>query len=103
MTFAKIDHILVGVVVAFDAETGDVLHVQEKFVETLDGKPGCDTEISSSEREEVRANAARIFPRCKVDVTVGLPKLGQPESEPTIRYQVDPMTRELTMEHLRLE
>jgi hypothetical protein len=70
-TFPNIDHVLVGVVIAFDADTGEVLDVNEKFVETVNGKPGCATEITSVECEELRADVARSFPDRRVDVLVG--------------------------------
>lgn len=86
---------LVGVVVAFDADTGDVLHVRETFMQTIDGKGAYPTEISSDECEEVRADAAKNFPRRRVDVITAPPEAGQQEGEAPKRYHVDPMTRRL--------
>jgi hypothetical protein len=98
MTFPNIDHMLVGVVVAFDADTGEVLDVHEKFVETVDGKPGCATDITRIECEEIRADAARSFPHRRVDVIAGSSEMGQREEEAPVRYRVDPMTRKLRVE-----
>jgi hypothetical protein len=106
MTFPNIDHMLVGIVVAFDAETGEVLHVQERLVETVDGKPGCTTEITSDECEEIRGDAAQNYPRRRVDVIVAPPEMGEREDAAPTRYHVDPMTRKLRVEpecNLRLE
>ena len=59
----KTDHIFVGTVVAFDTDTGEVLDVVEKFVETEDGTPGCTKpQITSIECDEIRAEAVRSFP-----------------------------------------
>ena len=69
-TLPKIDHVLVGIVVAFDADTGEVLDVNEKYVEIVDGKPGYGTEITPTECEEVRADTARSFPHRRIDLVV---------------------------------
>jgi hypothetical protein len=96
-TVPKLDHALAGFVVAFDTETGDVLHVRERLVETIDGKPVNATQITPDECEEVRAEAARNAPRRRVDVIVAPPDAGHPEGE-RVRYHVDPMTRKLRIE-----
>lgn len=98
MSIPKIDHRLAGVVVAFDAETGDVLHVHKKFVETCDGEPSCSTDITPEEREEIRSDAARCHSRRRVDVLVAPPELGEREDEAPLRYHVDPMSRKLRTE-----
>ncbi len=46
MGFPNINLKLVGAIVAFDAETGDVLHFHQKFVETVDGMPGYSEDIT---------------------------------------------------------
>lgn len=83
MTFPKkIDHIFVGTVVAYDADTGEVLDVVEKFVETEDGTPGyTKPQITSIECDEIRAEAVRSFPQRRVDVIVGPPEMDQGEDE----------------------
>ncbi len=93
----KLDHMLTGFVVAFDAETGDVLRVLETSVETVDGKPTHAAEITPAECEKVRAEAARNSPRRRVDVITAPPDMEQPEGE-LVRYHVDPMTRKLRVE-----
>jgi hypothetical protein len=52
VSFPNIDNKLVGLIVAFDAETGDVLHIHQKLVETVDGKAGYSTDIAPDEWEE---------------------------------------------------
>ena len=94
MTLPNVDHVLVGVVVAFDAETGDVLHCHEKIVETVEGRPAFSSEITSDECEKIRATTAQTFPRRRVDVTVAPPEMGPREGE-RVRYHVDPVTRKL--------
>jgi hypothetical protein len=91
---AKPDHMLVGVVVAFDAETGDVFHIHQKIVETTDGKPAFSPEITTEEREKIRADAARDNPRRRVDVMVAPPEMAPSQGE-LVSYHVDPMTRKL--------
>ena len=99
MNSPQTDHMLVGVAVAFDAETGHVLHVYEKFVETIDGEPGCATEVTTRDCEETRASAARTYPRRRVDVIAAPPETVPSEEEVgSLRYRVDPMTRELHVE-----
>jgi hypothetical protein len=98
MTVPEIDHMLVSIAVAFDAETGDVLHVHEKFVETVDGKPCCTAEVTPDECEKIRAEAALAHPRRRVDIVTAPPELGQREDEMPVRYHVDPMTRKLRTE-----
>jgi hypothetical protein len=100
MTFPKkIEHVLVGTVVAFDADTGEVLDVVEKFVETEDeahsyAKP----QITSIECEEIRADAARSFPQRRVDVIVGAPEMDHSDEGASVRYHVDPKGKTLRME-----
>ena len=100
MSLPNIDHRLVGVVVAFDADTGDVLHVHQKFVEVVDGEPSYSTEMTPDECEEIRAEAARYHPRQRVDVIMPPPELVQRDGEAPVRYHVDPMTRKLRVEPL---
>jgi hypothetical protein len=93
----KFDLVLAGVIVAFDAETGDPLHVHEKYVETVDDKPICSAEITSDECEKIRAEATRNYPRRRVDVITERPELDELEGQ-FRRYHVDPMTRRLRVE-----
>ena len=98
MSFPNIDNKLVGLIVAFDAETGDVLHIHQKFVETVDGRAGYSEDVTPDEHEEIRADTARCHPRRRVDVIVAPPELGPREGEAFLRYHVDPMTRRLRKE-----
>lgn len=95
MTTPNVDHVLVGVVFAFDAETGDVLHIHEKFVETVDGKPAYPAEITPDECEEIRVEATRTYPRRRIDAIIAPPEMAQRRG---VRYLVDPMTREVREE-----
>ena len=95
----KIDHIFVGTVVAFDTDTGEVLDVVEKFVETEDGTPGyTKPQITSIECDEIRAEAVRSFPQRRVDVIVGPPQMDQGEEGASLHYHVDPNTQKLRIE-----
>jgi hypothetical protein len=86
----------VGLIVAFDADTGEVLHVHEKVVETVDDVPGCATEITSDECNEIRRMAAQEHCTRRVDV---ITEMGPSEEDDLhYRYHVDPMTRELRAE-----
>jgi hypothetical protein len=85
----------VGLVVAFDADTGEVLHVHEKVVETVDGAPGCRAEITSEECSEIREMAARSHCNRRVDV---ITEMGPSDEDVHYRYRVDPMTRVLRAE-----
>ena len=96
-TFPNIDHVLVGIVVAFDADTGEVLDVNEKFVEIVDGKPGYDTEITPTECEEVRADTARSFPHRRVDFIVAPPEMVHREGEAPVRNLISEATQLLAV------
>ena len=100
MTFPKkIDHIFVGTVVAFDADTGEVLDVVEKFVETEDETPGyTKPQITSIECDEIRAEAVRSFPQRRVDVIVGPPEMDHREEGAFVHFHVDPNTKKLRIE-----
>ena len=97
-TFPKIDHVLGGVVIAFDSDTGDVLDVNEKFVETVDGKPGYASEITSVECDDLRADVARSFIHRAIDVVIAPPETAQSEGRVLIRYHVDPKNRKVSVE-----
>ena len=97
-TFAKIDHVLVGAVIVFDSDTGDVLDVNEKFVETVDGKPGYASEITSVECDDLRANVARSFTQRAIDVVIAPPETAQSEGQVPVRYRVDPKNRKVNVE-----
>ena len=97
-TFPKIDHVLGGVVIAFDSDTGDVLDVNEKFVETVDGKPGYASEITSVECDDLRADVARSFIHRAIDVVIAPPETAQSEGQVLIRYHVDPKNRKVSVE-----
>ena len=95
MATPKIDHVSAGVVVVFDPETGDVLHTDEKFVETVNGTPSGPTEITPGECEEVRVAAVKIHPRRRLDAVVASAEFAPCEGS---RLCVDPMTRSLRLE-----
>lgn len=99
MTLPNVDHVLMGLIVAFDAETGDVLQVHQKIVETEDGEAVVSKDITAEESDSVRAVAARLFPRRRVAVIVVPPEVVPPEGQ-RVRYHVDPQTRKLRVESL---
>jgi hypothetical protein len=85
----------VGLIIAFDADTGEVLHVHEKVVETVDGSAGYSTEITSEECGEIRELAAQDHCNRRVDVITDK----RPSDEDLrYHYHVDPMTRVLRAE-----
>ena len=104
----KFDIALVGIIVAFDPETGDALHVHEEHVETIDDRPICSVEITAEDCEKIREEAIKRYPRRRIDVISALPEdliSARPEADPPLgglivkrRYHVDPMTRKLRME-----
>jgi hypothetical protein len=103
----KFDNTLAGVIVAFDPETGDALHVHEKYVETIDGEQTYSDVITDDEREHVRAEAIERYPRRRIDVISALPEdVFMNSSRPELagperaRYHVDPMTRKVRVELL---
>jgi hypothetical protein len=95
MTQRNIGHERAGLVVAFDADTGEVLHVHEKVVETVDGAPRCRAEITSEECSEIREMAAQNHCNRRVDV---ITEKGPSDEDVRYRYRVDPMTRVLRAE-----
>lgn len=97
-TFPKIDHVLVGVVIAFDSDTGEVLDVNERFVETVAGKPGYASEITSVECEDLSADVARSYPQRAIDVVIAPPETAQSEGQVPFRYHVDPKDRKVSAE-----
>lgn len=101
-TDQRIDHIAVGVIVAFDPDTGDALHVHEEYSEVVDGA-ACSTEFTQDDVERVRAEAVERYPRRRIDVVTAPPEvtgaqrsnLGDPGFA---SYRVDPMTRKIRRE-----
>jgi hypothetical protein len=100
----KFDIALAGIIVAFDPETGDALHVHEEHVETIDDRPICSVEITAEDREKIREEAIRRYPRRRIDV-ISARHEGVIGARPEVgglivkrRYHVDPMTRKLRME-----
>ena len=98
----KVDNVSVGVVVAFDPDTGDALLVHEVFNEAADGAD-YSTGFTDDEIERVRAEAADRHPRRRIDVVTAPPGredtqavvLGDPG---LVSYRVDPMTRQVRRE-----
>jgi hypothetical protein len=97
-TFPKIDHVLVGAVVAFDSDTGEVLDVNEKFVESVDGKPGYASEITTVDREDLLADVARSFPQRAIGIVIAPPETAQSQGQVSFRYHVDPKNRKVSVE-----
>jgi hypothetical protein len=97
-TFPKVDHVLAGVVIAFDSDAGEVLDVNEKFVETVNGKLGYASEITSVECEDLRADVARSFTQRAIDVVIAPPETAQSEGQVPFRYHVDPKNRKVSVE-----
>lgn len=96
MTKDRVDIVITGAAVAFDADTGDVLHVYEKACEATDGSKAKYADITEDEREATRREAAAVHPRRRIDVVVVPPEQIRPDE--LVRYHVDPMTRSLRVE-----
>lgn len=66
----KIDNLVSTVVVAYDADTGDVVYVHEELVEVAVGeratRSSCDAELETDIREEAR----RCFPQRRIETLV---------------------------------
>jgi len=95
----RIDHVALGVIVAFDPETGDPLHVHEEFSETAEGS-ACATSFTEDEVEHVRAEAVERHPRRRIDVVTAPPEAQGPQQsnlgDPGFTaYRVDPMKRQI--------
>jgi hypothetical protein len=94
----NIDFVSAGLIVTFEADTGDVLHIREKIVETVDGKPGCSIKITNEECEQLREKIARDHAGRRVDAIVASPDTENYALIGPKRYLVDPMTRKLRIE-----
>jgi hypothetical protein len=97
-TFPKIDHVLAGVVIAFDSDTGEVLDVNEKFVESVNGKLGYASEITTVDREDLLSDVARSFPQRAIDVVIAPPEKADSQGQVPFRYHVDPKNRKVSVE-----
>ncbi len=75
------------VLVAFDIETGEVVHVQEWIVDRLLG----NSRATRRERELLKREAACANPNRRIDVVAAPPMLRRPDE--AWRYRVDPKTR----------
>lgn len=82
------------VLVAFDIETGEVVHVREWIVDRLFGT----TRSTRKEREALRREAACAYPTRQIDVVPAPPMLRRPGDD--YRYKVDPKTRRPRIEHV---
>ena len=98
MKLNKMDHVSAGLIVAFDADTGEVVHIREKIIETVDGKPACKVSISPEECEQVRCTAAQRRPGCRVDAVIAPPDTENHDHNGSKRYHVDPISRKLWIE-----
>ena len=98
MKIKKIDHVSAGLIVAFDADTGEVVLIREKIIETVDGKPACKVKISSKECEQVREKAAHRRPGCRVEAVVAPSDTENHDHNGPKRYNVDPVSRKLWIE-----
>ena len=70
----RFDIALAGIIVAFDSETGDALHVHEEHVETIDDRPICSVEITAEDCEKIREEAIKRYPRRRIDVISARPE-----------------------------
>lgn len=92
MASYKIDNVATGLVVAFDADTGDVVHVHETLVESTDGA-AVKAELPDAETcESIRCEAAEAHPRRRIDAIAVKADAAPSEGG---RLHVDPMTRQI--------
>lgn len=96
MASTKIDNVATGLVVAFDADTGDVVHIHETLVESVEGAAVKAEPPDAETCESIRCQAAEAHPRRRIDAIAVRAEAGPSEGE---RLHVDPMTRQLR--HLR--
>lgn len=84
------DNVMTGAIVAFDAETGDVVSVHEIFAEVVDGAKPTMGLPDAEACERLRSEAAETNPRRRIDAVVLAPDA---VPEDASRLHVDPFTR----------
>ena len=84
------DNVMTGVIVAFDAETGDVVSVHETFTEVVDGAKPALTLPDAAACERIRGEAAEANPRRRIDAVAVAPDAVPEDGS---RFHVDPFTR----------
>lgn len=67
MNTPQIDNLSAGYVFAYDAMTGEVLWTHEKIVEVSREREACPIRITEMERDQVEAEAGRVFPDRKIE------------------------------------
>jgi hypothetical protein len=87
MHIPQIDNISAGYIFAYDAKTGEVLWTHEKMVEVIRGREACPTRVTAMEREQVRDEAARVFPDRRVEALIAPEGFALREN---VRVSVDP-------------
>ena len=87
-----IDNVSAGYVFVYDAKTGDVLWTHEKLVEVIRGCNERPTRITDAECEQVRAEAARVFPSLKLKALIAPDGFALREN---VRISVEPGTKVL--------
>lgn len=91
MAHPKIDNVVTGLVLAFDADTGDVVHVHERLAESIDGAEVKQTLVDRDTCEAIRCEVADVHPRRRIDaIAVSADIAGAEEGT----LHVDPMTRQ---------
>ena len=93
-TSTEIDFASVGIIVAYDKETGEVLHVHEKIVEVTNGEYHCGDHITQEERDEILDEVATRESSRKVSIIEGSSDMGIAQEKP-VRYRIDLETQTL--------
>jgi hypothetical protein len=90
-----IDNASAGFVFVYDAKTGEVVWTHEKLVEVVRGRGECPARITEPEREQIRAEAARVFPDRKIEALIAPDGFALSENA---KISIDPRTRVLREE-----
>ena len=75
-----IDHVFAGRIVAYDARTGKVLWVHEKFVEVVRNRGEPLPEIGEMEKDQLRDQASSVFRSREITVLLAPPDVELPDN-----------------------
>jgi hypothetical protein len=85
-----IDNVSAGFIFAYDAKTGEVVWTHEKLVEIIRGRGECPARLTEPEREQVRAEAARLFPDRQIEALTAPDGFALSEN---VKISIDPRTK----------
>ena len=93
----EIDLVSVGIIAAYDKDTGEVLHVHETIVEVTNGEYHCGDHITEQECEDIKRQIAEKCKDRNIEIVDGPPELGMAQDRP-VRYRVDLKNRSVSVE-----